>query len=360
MSLGNLNGKETLVGFDISYHPVDVAFIQQRLLSYVMGEGSIDEAAETAARLAAIRFRANAWGLGALKACRPPRDTERPQKKPGLFSRLFGKPAAIAPETPAPSPPCEFEADLYVWGRPFFITRHDAEEVSGAINLYLEATPDTVDSIAREMLKTLAPALVDTVEPDMTGTAPDDELVKEDIRNQLDQLRGAYAALETGRKIPTPDGQEVSPEDFLAQFVPLTILSLASQFRPGWMARGHVWPTEMLSKADLDSREFFEPAHAIFQPLIERVPNVTRFLEPTITSNYTLGGFVPADRVTPLRQFLQHNREQILAPTVKDDWGDYGSLCLGKILEALHDAERRKIAFIEASEVYSGPMGIIN
>ena len=348
------------MGFDISYHPVDVTFIQQRLLSYVMGEGGIDELTDTAARLAAIRFRANGWGLGALAACRPLRNTQRPPKKPGLFSRLFGKPAAITPETPAPSPPSEFEADLYVWGRPFFITSHDAGEVSGAIDLYLDATPDTVDSIALEMLRKLTPALVDTVEPDMTGTAPASEDVKEDICNQLNQLRAAYAALDTGRKVPSPDGQEVAPEEFLAQFVPLTILSIASQFRPGWMARGYVWPTEMLSKAGLDYREFFEPAHAIFQALMERAPNVTRFLEPTITSNYTLGGFVPADRVEPLHQFLRDNRERILAPTVKDDWGDYGSLCLDKILEALYDAQRRKIAFIEASEVYSAPMGIIN
>ena len=306
------------MGFDISYHAVDVTFIQQRLLSYVMGQGDIDQLVETAARVAATRFRANAWGLGTLQACRPPRDTQRSRKKPGLFSRLFGKPTA-EPETPVPSPLCEFEADLYVWGRPFFITNQDADDVSRAIDLYLDATPDTVDPIALEMLRTLAPTLVDTVEPDMTGTAPSSEDVKEDICNQLNQLRAAYAALGTGRKVPSPDGQEVAPEGFLAQFVPLTILSIASQFRPGWMARGCVWPTEMLSKAGLDYREFFEPAHAIFQPLTERVPDVTRFLEPTITSNYTLGGFVPADRVEPLQQFLRDNRERILAPTVKDD-----------------------------------------
>ena len=350
------------MGFDISYHAVDVDFIQQRLLSYVMGQGDIDELLETAVRVSTTRFRANAWGLGAMKACNPPRQAPVGPKKPGLLARFFGKSAPAAePQTPATEPPCKFESDLYVWGRPFFITSQDPQEVSETIDRYLNAAAsDIVDQIAREMLAGLAPSLVDTVQPDMTGTIPPDDAVKEDTRSQLDQLHGAYEAIATGQKVSAPGGEQVAPDEFLAQFVPLTILSLASLFRPGWMARGHVWPTEMLKKAGLDVGAFFEPAGAIFQPLLERAPTVTRFLEPTITSNYTVGGFVPADKVASLKQCIQDNREKILAPAAAEDWGDYAAVCLDKILETLHDAERRKMAFIEASEVYSAPMGIMN
>jgi hypothetical protein len=52
------------MGFDISSHPMDVSLIQTRILPYLRGQGNLDDLITEAVRLAKVRFRANAWGLG--------------------------------------------------------------------------------------------------------------------------------------------------------------------------------------------------------------------------------------------------------------------------------------------------------
>ena len=346
------------MGFDVSYHPVDIPFIHDRLLACVTDRGDIHGLGEMIAGLARLRYRANAWGLGALKVCKPTR-AKPVRRKPGLFSRLFGKAQMREPENPPEAPP-QFESDLYVWGRPFFITCQTPEEVSSAIDRYMQADLDTVDDIARDMLRAFGGALVDKIKPDMAGEPPVAEAVREDVRRQFEQLQHAWGACGTGKSVVSPDGEQMRPERFLAQFLPLTILTLAAHFRPGWMARGYVWPTMMLTKAELDPSEFFEPPTQLFRRLVERVPEIGRFLEATITSNYTIGGFVPAEKVRSLAQHLESHRDRILAPAAQEGWADHAALSLKKILEALYDASCRGAGFAEASEVYSAPMGIMN
>jgi hypothetical protein len=346
------------MGFDVSYHPVDVPFIHDRLLTCVTGNEDIDGLGNMIARLAQLRFRANAWGLGVLKACQP--TNPKPiKKKSGLFSRLFGKGQTREPET-AQESSAQFEADLYVWGRPFFITCQTPAEVSAVIDRYMQADLDTVDDIARDMVRTFDSKLLDKVRPDMTGEPPVIEAVREDVRRQFEQLKEAWHACGTGKTVISPDGEQTKPEEFLAHFLPLTIFTMAAHFRPGWMARGHVWPTLMLTKAKLNCQEFFGPATHLFRPLIERVPEIGKFLEPTITSNYTIGGFVPAEKVQSLTKYLETHRDRILMPAAQEDSAEYSALCLKKILEALQDASCRGAGFAEASEVYSAPMGVMN
>ena len=76
------------MGYDTSYHAVDLPLIQTRLLPYVSGQGSIDDLVEQALLLSKVRFRANAWGLGS---------KDFPAREPFL----------------------------HVWGRPFFIVGDD-------------------------------------------------------------------------------------------------------------------------------------------------------------------------------------------------------------------------------------------
>lgn len=68
------------MGYDVSAHPVDVDLIQDRLLPYVQGEGDIDDLIQDAVRLAQVRFRANAWGLGLVNLAHAEADEKR--KKP--------------------------------------------------------------------------------------------------------------------------------------------------------------------------------------------------------------------------------------------------------------------------------------
>jgi hypothetical protein len=73
------------VGYDVSFHPLDVDLLESRILPFIRGELEIDDLVDRAARIARIRFRANAWGLGLLKLIK---EGGRP---PGLFDRLRGR-----------------------------------------------------------------------------------------------------------------------------------------------------------------------------------------------------------------------------------------------------------------------------
>src|SRR6476620_1507355 len=79
------------MGYDISFHPVDVRLVQERVTPFLAGRGNdddLDDLIADAVRQAKVRFRANAWGLGVMQA------------KPGGA----------------------FDTRLHVWGRPFFVT----------------------------------------------------------------------------------------------------------------------------------------------------------------------------------------------------------------------------------------------
>jgi hypothetical protein len=323
---------EVSVGYDVSFHPVDVELIRTRLIPFIRGEGDIDDLVQRAVRLAKVRFRANAWGLGAL-------DCGKGEEK-----------------TAAMAIPDHFDSHLHVWGRPFFITDESPEDVSSSIDLYLAASPREVDGIARSMLHKLKPGLEKHVQPSTGGKLPSDNNLNRGLRARMEFLRAAYAALQRGETIEMND-EEVDAADALAGNVPLLVLDFAANFQPGWMARGYVWPTHLLSEAGLESdvEDLFGAPAYFLEPLSKEVKGLNYLdLEPTITSNYTVGGYVSPADVPKLRALLEDHRDRILEANegCEND--------LRKIVEAVHDAQRRGMGFAEAAEIYSGIMGIMN
>jgi hypothetical protein len=114
------------MGFDVSYHAVDVALITERVLPYVLGatpDDGVDDLLAAAGRIRRIRWRAKAWALAAR-------------------GRMTGD-----------------DAFRYIWGRPLFSTSARAETVAQDVVRYLRmSTEDDVDAVARGMLANLPPA----------------------------------------------------------------------------------------------------------------------------------------------------------------------------------------------------------
>ncbi|MBX3249664.1 MAG: hypothetical protein KF901_20980 [Myxococcales bacterium] len=308
------------MGFDTSHHPVDDGVVA-RLTEYIVGRGSIDDLVAEAVRLEKVRFRANAWGLGVSKLRREGR----------------------------------FDPFLHVWGRPFFVTV-EGDAVGEAIDRYLDARTDAeVDAIAKEMLRALDPALADEVEPSNEGSLPDDEALAIGLRASLDLIRAAWAA-PRGGTVVVPSGEAVPAEELLWREVPLTVLTFAAHLRPGWMDRGYVWPTVLLGEAGVET-SLFETPEPLLGPLLDRVDQ-RFFLHTTILENYMVGGYVAAAKVPALRALLEEHQETLVA--VHDGPSAEMQLSVAKLLEAVRDAERRGLAFAEATEVYSGFSGIMN
>lgn len=321
------------MGFEVSFHPVDDELIQERLLPFVEGKEDIDDLVADAVRLAKVRHRAKAWGLGVL-------DLSQAEASPR------GKRAEAAPGWCA-----KFDAELHVYGRPFFITVARPDQVSRAIDHYLAAQPEGVDAVAQEMLRVLSPDLVGQVRP-KEGSLPDDDTLRAGIREEMDLLRECFQACAGKKKVRIPGGQMASPHEVFQHNFALPVLTFAAQFRPGWMARGHAWPTRWLAESGLEVAPFFESAAALFEPLFGTVPEIAAGLEKTISANYMVGGYIRPDNVSDFRIFLEEHLDKFRDADCRVDFQ--------KILEAVQDAEREHMGFAEASELYSGSLGITN
>ncbi|MBE1530267.1 hypothetical protein [Actinomadura algeriensis] len=308
------------MGYDTSFHPVDTALVEGRLLPYIAGHGDADGIDDLIARAVEIRktrFRAKAWALGTLQAARD----------------LDG---------------VGFDPALHVWGRPFFIVGDGA--VADDVRRYLATPSGEVDALAREMIGRLDPALVSRVTPDEGGRLPGDERLATGMSMPLRILRGAALALRAGeRTVRTPDGREFEAAELLAAEVPFNLLTFAAALLPGWMSRGRTWPTGLC--ADAGVAEGFDSPAELTGPLRAQFPDLDWPLPAaTITGNYTVGGMVAAPDVVAERARLAGHRDRL----------DCDATELRKIDEAMGTAAAFGAAFCEATEIYSGMEGELN
>src|SRR5687767_9084677 len=119
------------MGFDVSYHPIDLGFVDDVIAPYIAGTGKLDKAITSACTRELCRFRAKAWALAVFNAM----SDRKPSK-------------AKTKTTPT------FDSNIHVWGRPFLIEAGSPKDVSLAIDRYLAAkTNKDVDAIAKEMVK---------------------------------------------------------------------------------------------------------------------------------------------------------------------------------------------------------------
>lgn len=311
------------MGYDTSYHPVDMALVEGRLLPYIAGHGDADGIDDLIARAVEIRrtrFRAKAWALGVLQATR------------GLDGVAF-------------------DSGLHVWGRPFFIVGDGIEGIAEDVRRYLATPSGGVDALAREMIDRIDPALTARVTPDAGGRLPDDGRLAAGMSTALRTLRGAAIALREGRRtVHHPDGREFGAAEILVSEVPFNLLTFAAALLPGWMSRGRTWPTALCADAGVADEGFTAPA-ALTGLLREEFPALDWPLpDGTITANYTVGGLVPAPAVAGARANLARHRDAF----------DCDPSDLRKIDEAMGVAAAFGAAFCEATEIYSGMEGDLN
>ncbi|MEU8133456.1 hypothetical protein [Streptodolium elevatio] len=321
------------MGFDTSFHPVDLALVQDRLLPYIAGVGDddgLDDLLDRAVAVRRTRFEAKQWAVGAIDAAK------------GLGVDAF-------------------DTRLHVWGRPFFVTGDDPAQVVHDIGRYLAATPEEVPALAREMLDRLHPGLAAHATPSTEGVIPEAGALREHMSWRMRILRAAGAALRSGAPtVRDPDtGREHPPGVLIDSEVPFSVVEFAAIFHPGWMSRGYTWPTRVCATAGVDDVGFGLPT-PLYDALAEVFPSRDWAAEPTITGNYSVGGLVPPHAVAAARANLRTHRDELLAPAHADGWGHDLATDLTKVDEAMAYAEAHGFAFCEATEIYSGMEGSLN
>ena len=324
------------------------------MFPFVLGECNDEAPLEDAAKTVSKRFRANAWGLGALQLDLDRSAQERERTEAGLLKRVLQR-----FERKEVTIPFDFESDLYLWGRPFFITHQNPSAVSASIDRYMDAPIEEIDTIVQEMLAQRWPSFAGQIQPDLKNGTPSDDECSREARWKIQLFREACEAIRTGKTVRPPNGQETDPKELFLSDFQLAVLEFASISRPGWMARGHVWPTALLKHAGLTFDQF-EPSDFPFREITRQLSGVQIRSDREISENYMLGAYLPPEKVPQFHEFLVSNTDRIIAPAEKDGWAYDCRLALKKISEALSDAETRGIGFIEATEVYSAPYGKLN
>lgn len=334
------------MGFDIGYHPVDGDLITSRIIPYVRGESSIDDLVVDAVRIERVRHRSKQWALACLTAA-----NRAPKHKRRLLSWLFGR-------RPPRHVEFEFDSELHVWGRPLFVVGETPEEVSVTIGSYLACSPDDVDMIVQEQVERLDSGFFSGVRPESDEEVLSDAQILNDIRWKLDLFREAFQALDSGQKVRDPEGTEHDPAQLFATDFEFSAVEFTARFCPGWMAQGRVWPTLMLEKAGVPFE--FDSFAIMFNSFSEVAPFLAESPKPTIESNFEVGGYVPASRIGELQSHLRNNGERIRSILSGEGWTQEEFIVLRKLDEAVADAQRRHIGFVEVSDIYSGFLGKLN
>jgi hypothetical protein len=362
------------MGYDVSNHPVDTKLITERLIPALLGNASIDDILDRAADLCVVASRANQWGFRVMQV---QHDLGNEQ-----FDAEMERPFLMLPG---------FESDLSVWGRPFFIVADTVDESLAAFEQYMQCTRQDlagVDRIAASMLTWLdakkgswpadsAPAKVALVEAVYPLAKHLPELKKKDqqladagqtrlrLAKILEAYREGWAHRDSKRKIKSDVFDEPAKARDVALEAPYILLNIASQVLPGWMARGTVWPTQLFEKIDVSVSHVFETPAALFEPLVRAFPALEERFRTTIIENYSLGGYVRPENVPVLRALVEkHQRELIFAFVEPHEaaGADLERLSMDyqKILEPVVFAERNGYGCIEAAEIYSGFLGVLN
>jgi len=363
------------MGYDVSNHPVDTKLITERLIPAFLEQAPIDDILDRAADLSVVASRAEQWSNRVLTLAQKLSIRQDDwDEDEGPYLRLPG-----------------WNTDLSVWGRPFFIVADTVDESLAAVEQYMQCTQKdlaAVDRIAATMLARLDakkggwpenahPERVALYEGAYPLAEHLPELKKKEqqladpakTRRRLEMILEAYregwAHRDTKRKIKSEVLEEPSRAGDLAREAPYILLNLAAQVLPGWMARGTVWPTQLFEKINVPVGQVFETPKALFEPLVRAFPAIEENLRTTIIMNHSLGGYVRPENVPALRALLEkHERDLIYAFVEPQDMQrvdpERVSTDYKKILESVVFAERKGYGFIEAAEIYSGFLGVLN
>ncbi|MEM8982125.1 MAG: hypothetical protein AAGC71_03805 [Pseudomonadota bacterium] len=344
------------MGYDISYHPVDIQYLESTVFPYILGETDSDALFDRPTKIVQARFQANAWGLGLLGRYHEQNRREYEWNSQNAIKKAALKLAGKKP----PERELEFESDIYVWGRPFFISDASAAEVAASIERYLNATDlAAVDALAQQAINDKWPQLAGAIQPKFEQEPPTESDFRNEVSWKIVLMRDAVAALRAGTEVKTPDGESMDPAECIEAYLQHAAMEFAAITRPGWMTRGYVWPTYLCDLGGLPTT-VFESSQKPFSGFLEKLPEAKLRDDDAISENYMLGGYVPAAELPQLKQLFAEGRDEIIAAATKEGWEYDCKVTLQKLDETIHYCEVNNLGLVEAAEIYSGPMGIMN
>jgi len=402
------------MGLDTSAHPVDETLFRERLVPFVKDGKPIDDLIAQAARMAVASSRAATWRFAAqsfswkvreAQEAVVPTVTERytePARSQTFFERMFGIKAPMQEKTftrPERVPGLPIvDNGLTSFGRPFFMPVEGTERVLALYARYLQAAQGgeaAVDAIAREMVAQVGanalnfpagtrPAVIQAtramlpfearIVPERSAedapalTAAQYEKV---FRRESEMWRFVFLNRKSDKPLPEDFRNRDDCEDDplpVREYVrnlPLQMAGFAAALMPGWMSRGYGFASSLFDKIGVRASHVFETPEPLFRDLVKDAPELREVLNATIVENFILGGYVPPRKMKTFVDLLaKHEREMVLAfhngPAPPSEAMKVLAENYIKILEPATYALKNGYGYLEAAEIYSGPLGWAN
>lgn len=403
------------MGLDTSAHPVDEALFRDRLVPFVRAGKPIDDLIARAARMAVASSRAATWRFAAqnfswkvreAQEAVVPTVTERysePGRRATFFESLFGIKPPMQEKTftrPERVPGlAAVDNDLASFGRPFFMPIEGTERVLALYERYLQTEKGgepAVDAIAREIVselsanalkfpagtrpevlqatKALLPFEKRILPERAEGDGPALTVAQHEKRLKRESEMWRYVFVNRSSDKPLPDefrnpddgeADEPLPTREYLRNLPLQMAGFAATLMPGWMSRGYGFASSLFNEIGVKASHVFETPEVLFKDLVKDAPEMREVLNTTIVENFILGGYVPAAKMKTFVDLLaKHERAMVLAfhkgPAPAPEEIRFMAEDYIKILEPATYALKKGYGYLEAAEIYSGPLGWAN
>jgi len=342
-------------------------------------------------------------------------------RKQNLLGRLLGRASPMVEEsyqTPAYSPGIPgFDSDLHVWGRPFFITSQTPSEALAAYQSFLDGAgqpPSKIDALCAVMLADLdarrsqplqeldtavaeaigkAPPYLSAVEVDPELSAYDRVRARKHGVAQWNAIRAIWdrraatapfdlELLEQEARVAAglPPQEEdsgwievsdpnvkrsslITAADALAG-LPFRIMQFAAELQPSWMGKGRAHASSIFLHLNINTDDLFEKPAPLFDRMIAAARATGRDFHRGLVDNFSLGAYVPPEKVPRLVELLETNGHRLIRAWVTDESNPFqmesGLTGHLKNLEPAKYAASKGWGYLEAAEIYSGFLGITN
>lgn len=353
-----------MLEIDRTYHPLDRELLARHYLPGLTAPMSVE------ALVARRAARARVYGYASLFKLRAADTFDPKPTPPRLMDKLgamFG--GARAKDVAAKGRP-GFDVNVYLYGRPFFITESDparvAEILEGLLN---EEREDelirTFQAQAAYFDEGKAEEIAAFVKRKPPLPKPADK-VKKSFEKILDDRQVALrdALLSLGRADRVPEGiaegaLEEDPEldqksrlDPVARFAHLAAYGMGlvlAEVHPFWTHRTG-W--DLAEIVRLVAPESPASSHGmLLEPLYELVPEAREHATAEIRHHYTAGAVVPAEQIDAVLGKLVQGRGRFLEAAQSGSLDRKPENFHAKLVEALTYAKRKGWGLLEVGEV---------
>jgi hypothetical protein len=138
---------------------------------------------------------------------------------------------------------------------------------------------------------------------------------------------------------------------------PYMLMEFLAMGYPAWMDRGPCHISMMVAETGITVPDYFMAPHALLGKLNEFIHIET---SPILHENYTLGIVVFPEHMSAFAHFFEQHRNIFESYLLKNGWSQQGADCtLLKINEAIIYCLMSQSIFVESTDIFSAPLGII-